>query len=771
MKSAARSAATERNCTVPTEIYIPLVDSLYKEGRTLFSGSIFVVGSILVTYLKTGEPLLLICAFVFVLVACARGLSMRAYAGVRATIKTDEDARRWEYRYVLGAAASVLLLGIWCYITVALTNDPFAHLVSFSMTIAYVVGIFGRNFGNARFVIVQILCAWIPMTAALILHGDMYHWIFAALLIPFFLAVKFIAERLRRTLLDAVIATRDVTLLATRFDTALNNMPNGLCMFDRDGRIAVSNGKLNQLLGLPRGRELRGMTQKQLVESLAQDNLLSEKNAERLLRDLHARLSGSGGEGFNVDFHNGRTLEFTFQRMENGGLVLLVEDITERKIAEAKISHMARFDALTGLPNRTVLRDRMDKVQAEWGPRQFSALHFIDLDQFKQVNDTLGHSRGDMLLQAVADRLRSITRKADIVSRFGGDEFVVLQSPIEASDEAAELAKRILTELGRIYEIDGHEVVISASIGIALSPMDGTEADQILRHADMALYRAKAESRGAWRFFEPGMDSDAQARRNLELDLRNALENDAFEIYYQPLINVKSKRIVACEALLRWPHPERGMISPAEFIPVAEEMGLIVEIGKRVLESACQECRKWPAHIGVAINLSPIQFSRANVPALVCETLGSTGLTPNRLEIEITETLLLQDTRRTRLALEQLQALGVRVSLDDFGTGYSSLSYLHSFPLHKVKIDQSFLSDVAENSRMLTLLRGMARLSAELGLRVAVEGVETREQFALLEAEGTIDEVQGYLFGRPVSATEIRKLLYAAPNARVEQVA
>ena len=771
MSPAVPTAAPEQARKVPTEIYIPLVDSLYKDARTLFSGTVFIVGSILTTYWKTGEPLLLACAVVFAVVAGVRSLSMRAYTRIRNEIKTDEAARKWENRYVAGASASVLLLGVWCYIATVLTTDPFAQLVSFTMTVAYVIGIFGRNFGSARFVIVQILCAWIPMTAALLMRGGIYYWIFAALLIPFFMAVKFIAERLRRTLLDAVIATRDVTLLATRFDTALSNMPNGLCMFDSDGRIAVSNGKLNELLGLQAEKELRGMNQRELVGVLVGERLLSESNALRLLKVLDTCLSGEDAESVDIDFQSGRTLEFTFQLMDNGGVVLLVEDITERKIAEAKISHMARFDALTGLPNRLALHDRMEEVLARHDGRAFSAIHFIDLDQFKQVNDTLGHSRGDMLLQAVADRLRSLVRKTDVISRFGGDEFVVLQSPIESSEEAAELAKRILSALGRSYDIDGHDVVISASIGIALSPMDGTEVDQVLRNADMALYRAKAESRDAWRFFEPGMDADAQARRNLELDLRHALDTDAFEVFYQPLVNLKTKRIVACEALLRWPHPVRGMISPAEFIPVAEEMGLIVELGRRVLLKACQECRKWPTNVSVAVNLSPIQFSRTNVPALVCEVLGNTGLTPNRLEIEITETLLLQDTRRTRLALEQLQALGVRVSLDDFGTGYSSLSYLHSFPLHKVKIDQSFLNDVAENSRMLTLLRGMARLSAELGLRVAVEGVETREQLALLETEGTIDEVQGYLLGRPLNAVEIRKLLYSAQTARIEQVA
>ena len=458
---------------------------------------------------------------------------------------------------------------------------------------------------------------------------------------------------------------------------------------------------------------------------------------------------------------NGRTLEFTVQPMENGGMVALVEDITERKIAEAKINHLARFDPLTGLPNRNILRDHMERALGAWRPDNMCAVHFVDLDQFKQVNDTLGHTRGDMLLEAVAERLQTSIRDADVISRFGGDEFVIFQAPIKSLDQAEALATRALNAVAGTYDLDGHKVVVTASIGIAVAK-NRIDPDQFLRNADMALYQAKSDGRGTWRWFEAKMEANAQARRNLELDLRNAMENEAFELHYQPLFNLKTRRIEACEALLRWPHQERGMVSPAEFIPVAEEMGLIVEIGNQVLYKACLECRRWPGDTAVAVNLSSIQFDRSNVPALVRETLAATNLAPQRLEIEITESTLLQDTKRTRADLNQLAELGVKISLDDFGTAYSSLSYLHSFPLHKVKIDQSFLQGLGDDERRVTLLRGITRLSAQLGLKVVVEGVETQEQFDLLAAEDSIDEVQGYLLCRPMPAADLRKLLYAS---------
>jgi predicted signal transduction protein with EAL and GGDEF domain len=359
----------------------------------------------------------------------------------------------------------------------------------------------------------------------------------------------------------------------------------------------------------------------------------------------------------------------------------------------------------------------------------------------------------------VADRLRGIVRETDFVARFGGDEFVVLETSARDPEAASILAGRIVEELGEPYDISGHHVIIGASVGISVAPRDGTGADVLLKNADTALYRAKSEGRSVWRFFEPEMDVKARARRSLELDLREAVATGAFEVYYQPLINLKSARITTCEALLRWSHPERGMISPAEFIPIAEEMGLIVDIGNWVLRRACHDCAQWPGEVHVAVNLSPIQFRRGNLMRSINEALAASGLAPNRLEIEITESVLLQDTEVTRAILQQLREFGVRISLDDFGTGYSSLSYLHNFPLHKVKIDRSFLAGVGANTRALPLLRNVARLITELGMSVTMEGVETKEQLDLIVSEGTFDEAQGYLFSPAVRAQEILAFL------------
>lgn len=757
MISAARTRQSDK--ALPPEIYLPLVDSLYQDRRTLLFGTIFLMGSIFVTYWKTAEILLLYCALATAIIACSRAIMIHAYLRARAAVVSIEDGRRWEHRYVAGASALHALLGVWCFIAFS-TLDAFAQLVSYSMTGAYVAGIFGRNFANARFVIVQILCAFIPMAAALLLYGNWYHWIFAALLVPSFLGIRSIAQRLRHTLLDAVITSRDMSLLAKRFDTALNNMPHGLLMFDSNRRVVVSNQKLKQQTGLAADFEFKGLGIRELAESVHGAGLLSDAAAQSMIDWLNARFFGRDEAPFGVDLLNGRTLEFTVQPMENGGMVALVEDITERKIAEAKINHLARFDALTGLPNRTVLRDRMEKALNEWRADNMCAIHFIDLDQFKQVNDTLGHTRGDMLLEAVAERLKTTIRDADVISRFGGDEFVILQAPIKSIEQGEALATSVANTLGGTYDLDGHKVVVTTSIGIALAK-SRIDPEQLLRNADIALYQAKADGRGTWRWFEAKMEASAQARRALELDLRSATESEAFELYYQPIFNLKTRRIESCEALLRWPHHERGIVSPAEFIPVAEEMGLIVEIGNQALYKACLECRRWPGDTAVAVNLSSMQFDRSNVPALIRETLAATNLPAHRLEIEITETTLLQNTRRTRADLNQLAETGVKISLDDFGTAYSSLSYLHSFPFHKVKIDQSFLQDLNDDQRRITLLRGMTRLSAQLGLRVVVEGVETQEQLELLMAEDSIDEVQGYLLCRPMPAADLRKLLYA----------
>lgn len=745
---------------VPTEIYISVVDSLYRDARTLIVGSIAIILAMFLTAWKAGEPLIYVCALALTAVVVVRAIGMSAYQRERPLITTGRDAARWEFRYAFGTSVHYVLLGVWCLLAFALTDDTFVQFVSITSTVAYLIGVTGRNFGSNRLVAIQILCAAPLMVLSLLLTRDFYYAVYAVLFINFFVAMKFISDRLRTTLMDAVVTARENTLLAGRFDAALNNMPLGLCMFDADRRLVVINQRGTELLGVSAEEAHQGASARKLMQNAVRAGTFTRENANRLADEIEHGPSGRSDEDFEVETRHGRTFALTFQPMANRGSVVMIEDVTERKASAAKIEHLARYDALTGLPNRTFFHDQMEVTLARLKKTGEScAALFIDLDQFKQINDTMGHPFGDALLCVVAERLRRIARPTDIIARFGGDEFVILQYPIASPDDASSLARRVVTALSEPCAIDHHQVVIGASIGISVAPLDAEDADHLLKNADMALYRTKSEGRGTWRFFETDMDVKAQARRNLEVDLRRAVADGAFRLYYQPLIDLKSRKISTCEALLRWPHPDRGMVSPAEFIPLAEEMGLIVEIGDWVLMQACVECMQWPANTRVAVNLSPIQFRRGNVVKTVQAALEKTGLPAERLELEITESVLIQDTEATRAVLAQLRDMGVRISLDDFGTGYSSLSYLHSFPLHKVKIDRSFLQGISTSERSRTLLCGVARLSKELGLSVTVEGVETDDELNLIMREAGVDEAQGFLFSPAIPSSGIRELL------------
>jgi len=760
--------------TLPLEVYTSLVASLFDDPRSLVIGSIAASLTALITAVRTGESFIYLCSFLIAVVACARALNVRAFRNRVTSLATFEEARCWELYYVTGAAAHVLLLGAWCFVAFARTSDAFVQIFSFSLTLAYLIGIAGRNFASSALVTAQIVCAGVPMTAALLAVGGTYYAIFAFVLAPFFATLKFISDRLRKVLLDAVIASRDVSLLAARFDTALNNMPHGLCMFDAERRVVVANRRLAELLYVSSDIPAQRASVSDLFKQCVRGGTLSSSSATHLTLAFEDHLRKRAAGELLIETRTGRTLAITFNAVADSGSVVLFEDITERKIAEAKIQQLAHFDSLTGLPNRGFFREQMDTAIATLQRRGPFAVHFIDLDDFKQINDTLGHPCGDELLRAVGDRLRTVVRGSDIVSRFGGDEFVVLQHPLGDQDEADALGKRIGAALSDAFHINGQQLMIGASIGIAIAPSDGRTADQLLKNADMALYRAKADGKGGCRFFERAMDVTAHARRKLHVDLRSALAAKAFQIHYQPLFNLRTRRISTCEALLRWPHSERGMVPPSEFIPAAEEMGLIVELGNFVLREACKECVAWPSDVRVAVNLSPLQFRRDNVPRRIRQALAASGLAPNRLEIEITESVLLRDSEATRAWLEELHEMGVRVSLDDFGTGYSSLRYLHSFPFDKIKIDRSFLEGLSRSGgdahRSLTLLYGIARLSAELDLCVVVEGIETAEQLALVASQKSVEEIQGYLIGRAVPGLEIRERFFA-PMPQLDHVA
>jgi diguanylate cyclase (GGDEF)-like protein/PAS domain S-box-containing protein len=446
-------------------------------------------------------------------------------------------------------------------------------------------------------------------------------------------------------------------------------------------------------------------------------------------------------------------------------VLLALMDITERKRAEMRLAFMAQHDGLTGLPNRNSLRKRLDEMLTHRRNSEKVAVLFLGIDNFKSVNDTLGHGVGDKLLRGVARRLRSSLREEDAVARLDSDEFAIVQRGITRPEDVVLLARSLLQAISEPYLLDANSVVIGASIGIAMAPSDGDDSEKLMMSADMALSRAKNDSRGTFSFFESGMDARAQSRRKIEIDLRGAIREDVLRPYYQPLISLAGGRIAGCEALVRWPHPERGMISPAEFIPVAEDTGLINVLGAQILNRACMDAAHWPDDVRVAVNLSPLQFRVGNLLAVVMDALKTSGLPPKRLELEITETLLLEKSEPVIATLHALRALGVRISMDDFGTGYSSLSYLRSFPFDKIKIDQSFVRDLGDSREAQAIVRSIISLGTGLGVTVTAEGVETEAELSWLRAEGC-HEAQGFLFSPARPNRDILELLRAQSGSR-----
>ncbi|MGY3440543.1 diguanylate cyclase (GGDEF)-like protein [Bradyrhizobium sp. USDA 4473] len=742
-----------------------LVDSLFMNPAPMIFGAFGPAIAGAVIAFVTGNLLSWLCVPLFIVVGLARAWQMYRYQQRNSRL-TIEESVTWEKRYRIGSLAYGIALGLWGAAVLVTTNDAAAHMLCVTTVVAYTSAGVGRTFGRPQIFHLHLLMSIGPLIAGLMYVGGPYHIALALLSLVFFSAIRHLTTSLQRIYVNAWIAKEREAALAGQFDTALNNMPHGLCMFSADGRLAVMNHRFIEMMELSEDFVQRGASATDICNACVLSGAISAAAAHQILYEIESSQRGDIVTS-DPDPAQNRSLDWTFQPMAGGGTVVLVEDITERKDAEARISHLARYDELTALPNRVNFRDEIGRLLAMQHGEHRSALLFVDLDQFKQVNDTLGHPCGDQLLCAVAERLREMLRPEDFVARFGGDEFVVFQQNIHSHEDAAALARRIVDRLSERYKIDNHLVEIGASVGIAMTA-PGVGADTLLKNADMALYRAKADGRGTFCFFRDEMAQTVEARRILELDLRKALANEEFELFYQPLINLKSGKVSTCEALLRWNHPARGTVSPVDIIPVAEDMGLIVDLGRWILRKACMECMKWPEAVSVAVNFSPQQFHQRDVLSEVRYALEVSGLPAHRLEIEITESSLLHNTELTHDVLSQLRSLGVRISLDDFGTGYSSLSYLHNFPLQKVKIDRSFLEGI-DSDRPLTLLRGVARLSADLGMSVVVEGIETNEQLELISADGAVTEAQGYLFSRPVPAVRIRQLLNASHGRRADE--
>lgn len=537
---------------------------------------------------------------------------------------------------------------------------------------------------------------------------------------------------------------------------AMDNMTQGLCYYDRQQRLILCNREFRQMYGLSEDQVRPGTTLEEICHARIDNGIFGEGDPEAYIKERTAPFQDS------IDrvqaLSDGRSIMIRRRRMPNGGWVTTHEDITERTQAEARVAHMAMHDSLTGLANRAQLRQSLTEVAKRVRRGAKVAVLWLDLDHFKSVNDAFGHPIGDALLREIGQRLKAEIRDTDLACRLGGDEFAVLQEQVSEPADCAALAQRLISKLSDPYLIEDHLVMIGVSIGIVIADEENCDPDLLIRNADLALYRSKSEGRGTYRFFEAEMDKLVQQRRALETDLRAAIVKEEFELHYQPVMNLGDMSPCGFEALLRWRHCERGLVSPMDFIPIAEETGLILPITDWVLRTACRDACSWSRPLRVAVNLSAIHFRHGDPAASISNALSRSGLDPQRLEVEVTESLLLDNTNAVAQKLLEIKSLGVRISMDDFGTGYSSLSYLSKFPFDKIKIDRSFVRELPGKPDSIAIIRAISGLGASLGMQTTAEGIETLEQLDVAVAEGC-SEVQGFLFSKPRPAKELSDAL------------
>lgn len=748
---------TRKNNELPLDIYIPFVQTLFRDSTTLAVGFVAQILLVVLVYLNTRDPIYLALAVGMGCVALIRLRSVRKWAKAPppATWGEAEDRERI---YLIYGALHGLTLGLFCFLTIYWSHDYFGEIAAICVTLASATSIAGRNYGSPRMVMVFIMTMTWPISVGLIMRGDMFHVILGLLSIPFFFAIRKFADNVREVLFAALWEEKKANRLAQRFDRALNTMRSGLIMLSPEGRVVVANAEAAALMQVRKPDQLLGRTLRGLLMRGVAGGLLSLKDSRYAETQLTRALREGRDRKVLLQLANGRYFEFSAREGHDELGVLTFDEVTARIEAEERIRFMARYDSLTGLPNRAYFHELVSEHVSGGDRTRHVALVIFDLDDFKSVNDTLGHPVGDGLIYAVAERLDRFNDEDVKISRFGGDEFMMFFNDVREPECFAGILDGIFEELNGDVDVAGHGLRIQASAGAVLTQAGSADVDAMIVRADLALYKAKENGKNGWKLFEAVMDQAFRNRQVMKADLRQAVETRALRVVYQPIVSMETMRISSCEALCRWDHPEIGPISPAVFIPLAEEMGIVSEITTFMLDAATRECAKWPEAIGVSVNLSAKDFRNDDIMQKVRSALERSELAPGRLEIEVTETALLDDKAQTRDYIEKLKAQGVRIALDDFGTGYSSLSYLHTLPLDKVKIDRSFLIDVTRSPRSLELLRGVVNLSRPLGLSVTIEGVETFEQLKILALDVKPDLVQGFLFGSALTASGIETM-------------
>ncbi|MDX3927696.1 MAG: EAL domain-containing protein [Shinella sp.] len=740
--------------TLPTDVYLSFVSSLYGNRQTLFIGMISHVVTCLFVYARTGHLFYLCVAIALFLI-----WGLRAYGMIRFDRADHADldmdgVRYWENWYNVGAVTVTFILGAACCYSLLVSRDPFAVIACISVTLGTMVSVVGRNYGSRRTVDYLTLTACIPLAIGFLGLRDAYMALLAVLTLPLLLTTRKMAHGVREFLYRNVMDAKAITTIANRFDMALNTMPHGLFMIDADRRILVVNKRACELLHLDNQARLKDCHLDVVLRFGVRNTFLNGEQSKTVLRQLDELLKGERSRAL-VQVRDDLYLEFSASLHSNGNAVLIFEDVTARVRAENKILHMVRFDGLTGLPNRSYFSELVQEALA--GSKKPGAVGFmvLDVDDFKDVNDMNGHVAGDRLLCVIAERIRKLAGDNVIAAHLMGDEFILFFSG-EADRRGVEDRMRRLHERMRgVYEFEGMSFRVSLSAGCVLVQNDAFRLEEMQIKADLALFEAKSRSKGGFTVFEEEMDARYVDRQKLKSDLREAVASGALSVAYQPMFVPDGARIECCEALARWTHPERGPVAPNVFIQIAEEMGIVSEITRFVINRACADCASWPGKIGVSVNLSIQDLRNSSIVDVVSQALDAVGLEPSRLHLEITESCLMEEPVKVQAVLQELRARGITIAIDDFGTGYSSLSYLDALPLDVIKIDRSFVRNIGEDSRRFKLLRGMVNLSRELGLRIVVEGVETRDQLSLLNKYRCADLIQGYVFAAPMSAPSL----------------
>ncbi len=748
--------------TLSTDVFLSFVASLFGNRGTLWTGVIVHVLWCLFVFYFNGSELYLLFAGCFAAIFAYRMYWFHRFDQVnKQTLKHDEIAA-WERQYVIGAFLTALLLGVASGYALLALQDPFVSVTAVAIPLGSMMSIIGRNYGSRAAIDLQMLGCCGPILIACLFTGDLNLSVLAVLLVPFALTTRFMANGIRDFLYQNVISSRTMAIIAGRFDIALNTISHGLVMLDREGRIQVVNRRARDLLGLHLQRELKD---RDFAAVLCED---AANVPAGTLRQLH-RLADGSLERALLTFKDDRHLEFSVSPRSDGGVVLIFEDVSARIEAEEKMRHMLQFDALTGLPNRAHFADLAgEKVRER--PEALAALVVFDVDGFKHVNDMRGHVMGDRLLAAIGARFAALEMEGILTGRLIGDEFVLLLLGDADGSELEQRIRQIHADVQGDYKVEGLRLPVTMNGGCVILPSRDFDMEQWQIKADLAVNHAKSDGNGTLVIFLPEMDAQYIDEQKLRADLRQAIQNRALHVVYQPLYLPDGSGIECSEALVRWRHPERGVVGPNVFIPMAEDMNLISQITHQVIEQACRDCSTWPEGMAVSVNLSIQDLGNDDIVPHVAEVLERYSLSPSRLRLEVTESCFMDEPVAVSAILNRFRATGVTIAIDDFGTGFSSLSYLDTLPVDVVKIDRAFIRNVGEDARKLKLLRGIVNLSRELGLKIVVEGVETKEQLALINRHRFADLVQGFVFSMPVDSALIPGLAAEARPVKLSTV-